>query len=352
MGADMGAEQWARTDDQAKGAPIAVVPTGTLLTLSPNQLRPNPTNPRLLFDSQPLHDLKENIRTHGVLVPITVYKLAGQDSYAILDGERRYRCCRELEDEGLEIRIPANVVEPPNTVASMLYMFNIHNYRQPWELMPTALSLKFLIDELGERDERKLANLTGLDEKQVQRCLTLLAFPEKYQDLSLDADPKTRIPSNFWIELDPVVKLCETELPDLVSELGRDGIIDRLVAKYRGRKITSVVHLRRILEAREVAEGQRQAVLVQLRQFVLDPDLETRVAFDRFIAESRQVQSALNACGLFLDQIRRAQVANVVDDRVTLMKALKDVRSVADDLIARLSSAVDGPADDVNEDAE
>jgi ParB/RepB/Spo0J family partition protein len=335
------------------GAPSTgtVVPTGRLLFLSPDQLRPNPGNPRLLFDEQPLLDLKENIKTHGVLVPITVYPVPAQpDKYAILDGERRYRCCRELQDEGHDVRIPANVVEPPSTVAGMLWMFNIHNYRQPWELMPTALSLGFLIKELGETDDRKLAALTGLDDKQVQRCLTLLAYPPQYQKLSLDADPTARIPSNFWIELDPVLNLCEKHLPDLVARLGRDGIIDRLIEKYRRKRIASVIHFRRILEAYEVAETARENVLSRLAEFIEEPALETRAAFDEFIAESRRVQSALSACSTFLDQVAKAKLGNVVDERDALIAALRQVRLVADELLDRLIQTQEPPAEQVEDD--
>src|SRR4051794_12697684 len=89
----------------------SVVPSGRLLQLRPDQLKPNPNNPRRLFDPEPLRELKENIRQHGVLVPITVYQLKAQEKFAILDGERRHKCCLELQDEGLAIRIPANVVE-------------------------------------------------------------------------------------------------------------------------------------------------------------------------------------------------------------------------------------------------
>jgi ParB family chromosome partitioning protein len=336
------------TEGATPGTPSTgtVVPTGRLLFLSPDELRPNPANPRLLFDEQPLLDLKENIRTHGVLVPITVYPVPAQpDKYAILDGERRYRCCRELQDEGHGVRIPANVVEPPSTVAGMLWMFNIHNYRQPWELMPTALSLGFLVEQLGETDERKLASLTGLDEKQVQRCLTLLAYPERYQKLSLDADPTTRIPSNFWIELDPVLNLCEKHLPDLVGRLGRDGIIDRLVDKYRRKKVTSVIHFRRILEAYEVAESMRTRVLARLVEFIEEPTLETRAAFDEFIAESRRVQTALSACSAFLDQIAKAKLDNIVDERDALIVALRQVRLVTDELLDRLRQTEEPPPD-------
>lgn len=211
----------------------------------------------------------------GVPGPITVYQLKGQDKYAILDGERRFRCCRELRDDGLDITIPANVVDPPTKIAGLLYMFSIHNFREQWELMPTALSLKIVMDELGVKDNSAITKLTGLSEPQIERCKLLLSFPERYQQLSLDPDPKTRIPSNFWIELSPVLDLCKNELPRLYERLGRSEIIDKLVEKYRARNVKSVIHFRRIMEVYEVNDGEvRKEVLKRIQDYVLKPELE------------------------------------------------------------------------------
>ena len=282
-----------RTKDQSKpesnSSPL-VVPKGTLIHLAPTQLRPNPSNPRRLFDADPLESLKASIRQHGVLVPLTVYKLAGQDKYAILDGERRYKCCTMLAKEGVTISIPANVVDPPDTMASLVYMFNIHQFREQWELMPTARALKSVIKSLDSSDQEELHQLTGLSLSQIERCKRILTFPERYQQMSLEQDPKPRIPSNFWVELYPVLGKAEEVLPLFVRDLTRDGITDKLVEKYRKKKIRSVIHFRRILEAFDVAESASEVKEIgkQLQKYILDPNLETRVVFDGFIRDSRR----------------------------------------------------------------
>ncbi len=111
--------------------PEALIPLGELKTLSTGQIIPSQNNPRVLFDPEPLRDLRDNIRQHGVLVPLTVFPVKGQDKYRILDGERRYRCCVDIEREGMIIPIPVNIVRPPNKVAGLLYMFSIHEFREP-----------------------------------------------------------------------------------------------------------------------------------------------------------------------------------------------------------------------------
>jgi hypothetical protein len=313
-----------------------VVPAGQLRHLRPEDLKPSASNPRLLFDPPQLLELKKSIAEHGVLVPITVYQAKGQTKFSILDGERRFKCVLDLHKEGhtgkdgRPLKLPANIVEPPNKIAGLLYMFSIHNFREAWELMPTALSLQIVMNELGEQDNTVLAKLTGLSERQIERCKTLLAFPERFQKLSLDPDPSTRIPSNFWIEALPVLDLAMQEVEN-VKRLGRDSATDKLVEKYRDRKIKSVIHFRRIMESYDVSEDDkplRAKVIRRIEQFFLDPKIETRAAFDEFVADRKRVQSALSACEGFITQLKRFKLKYTTDEdeRENLRRALREVR--------------------------
>jgi hypothetical protein len=313
-----------------------IIPAGSLRQLSPEQIKPSPNNPRLLFDPDQIRELKTNIGEHGVLVPITVYQAKGQTKFSILDGERRYRSVVELTEEGhlakdgQPMKLPANVVEPPSKIAGLLYMFSIHNFREAWELMPTALSLKIVMEELGEQENKVLSKLTGLSEPQIERCKKLLTFPERFQKLSLDPNPATRIPSNFWIEALPVIDLAMQEVPNL-ERLGRDRATDKLVEKYRARRIKSVIHFRRIMESYELSENDtptRAVVLRRLEEFFLNPTLETRSAFDEFVVEKKRVQTALRACEEFLAQLQQLKLRYTADDteRRLLRDALRGVR--------------------------
>ena len=326
-----------------------VIPAGRLVQLDVAKLKPSPHNPRKLFDPEPLANLKRSIREHGVLVPVTVYKLPGQEIYAIVDGERRYKCCKELSEEGLEIRIPANVVAPPAPMASLIYMFNIHQFRQQWELMPTATALKALIDRLETTDTDQIMELTGLSQPQVERCKLILTFPSRYQKLSLDPDPKLRIPSNFWVELAPVLDLAEKLLPGLFED--RHAITDSLIDKYRKKRIKSVIHFRRILEAHDAQAEQEQAEGLEefkdrLREYLLDPEIETRAAFDGFIVDRRSRQSTAQAVDRFLGQLRRARLDHVTDGRDEIIGKLTEVRSFVDQLLAKLEGSDPPPEQD------
>lgn len=312
-----------------------VIPAGQLRRLDVDEIKPSTNNPRLLFDPPQLRELKKNIAEHGVLVPLTVYQPKGQKKFSILDGERRYRCVVDLTGEGHvgkdggPIKIPANIVEPPSMIAGLLYMFSIHNFRAVWELMPTALSLKIVMEELEVTDNFALSKLTGISERQVERCKSLLTFPERFQKLSLDPDPTTRVPSNFWIEALPVLSLAIDKVEN-VKKLGRDGATDKLVEKYRDHKIKSVIHFRKIMESYDLAEDDpplKAKVVRRIEQFFLNPTLETRAAFDEFVVGKKRVQSAVGACEEFVAQLRRFKLTYTADEeeRKILGEALRQV---------------------------
>jgi len=83
-----------------------------------------------------------------------------------------------------------------------------------------------------------------------------------------------------------------------IANSGETGVTDKLVEKYQAKKIKSVIHFRRIVEAYEVADSAdvRKAVAARLAQYVTDPQLETRKAFDEFVVDSRRIQTAVQAC--------------------------------------------------------
>jgi ParB family chromosome partitioning protein len=323
-----------------------VIKEGTLRRLNVSDIKPSASNPRQLFDPVPLYDLKENIRQHGVLVPITVYGIKGQNKYGILDGERRFRCCVELAQEGIELTIPANIVDPPDKIAGILYMFSIHNFREGWELMPTALSLNILMEALGVTDSQRLSKLTGLSEQQIERCKILLSYPKKYQDLSLDPDPATRIPSNFWIEAYPILSICSQELPNLYQKLGRDGICDRFVEKYRNKSIKSVIHFRKILEAYDLnqrTEPKISEINNKLEEYITTVSLETRKAFDEFVVDTKRIQGSIKSCEDFITSLERAKLEHIVDNKDDLMIALQEVKKYIEVLLHKLEGS-DAPS--------
>lgn len=66
-----------------------------LLSLPPQEIRPNPHQPRQVFDPVGLEELAASIRTHGILQPLTVRST--DTGWELIAGERRLRAAMMAE---------------------------------------------------------------------------------------------------------------------------------------------------------------------------------------------------------------------------------------------------------------
>jgi len=317
------------------------IPSGTFREFQHDELSPNPQNPRRLFDKEQLQVLEDSIRKNGILVPLTVFQ-ARNKCYYILDGERRWRCAEKIATDPAkpsDVRIPANVVDPPTNVANILYMFNIHNLREQWELMPTALSLKVLMEEMHEQDDEKLAELTKLSLPHVRRCKALLSFPPKYQQLMLDPDPDKRIKANFFIELEPVLDLYD-RLPSRVrGGKTRDQLTEHFLSLYNSHLIPSVIHFRRILEANDFLQeddDRRDEFTSAMHTLATNDKRSIRQLFDPLVAEDKSTANAEELCRGFLERLKKLKLAHTTQKRGLLRRHLTAVRKYVTELLVQL----------------
>lgn len=253
--------------DAVQPAPVKPPRPQTVPTKS---LRANPHNPRVLFDEAPLKTLEASIRKVGVLVPLTVYQAAGSKVFTILDGQRRWICAERI---GLT-EVPINQVGEPTLAQNIVTMFQIHKLRKDWELMPTALKLGVLIEELEEGRDAALADLTGLDVAVVTRCKKLLSFELEFQDQMLDPDPETRLNADLFIEMYPIITDRTVRSADWYN---RPTLIRALMDKYIGAKsgIRSVTDFRKIKAYLTAARkaGTENQLLAKLQRFIDDPNM-------------------------------------------------------------------------------
>src|SRR5574341_2102615 len=219
-----------------------------LLWIDPNDIQPNKENPRLLFDEEELTFLKKSINEVGILVPLLVYRRSADSRYVLLDGERRWRCAQDL---GLK-KIPCNQIEEPDKLTNILHMFNIHNSREEWEVVPTALKLQTLMRLLGDKPNTELARLTGMSSIRVGECKRVLSFPKKYLDLALLGKPEERITGDFFSQLHRFVEEVET-IPELRKEFSRNRITEIMIKKYRDGTFPAILDFRILKKALEDA---------------------------------------------------------------------------------------------------
>lgn len=78
-------------------------PASSVQVLPLGSIKPNPNQPRKLFDKDGLLELGESIRQHGLLQPLVV-RPNGQ-GYVIIAGERRWRACGEIGLGSVECKV-------------------------------------------------------------------------------------------------------------------------------------------------------------------------------------------------------------------------------------------------------
>ncbi|MEU7629971.1 ParB/RepB/Spo0J family partition protein [Nocardia sp. NPDC049220] len=140
--------------------------------IPPDQIQPNPKQPRTAFDEEALSELVHSIREFGLMQPIVVRRVeAGVDRYQLVMGERRWRACQEA---GL-VTIPAIVRETSDE--SMLrdaLLENIH--RVQLNPLEEAAAYQQLLEEFDVTHE-ELAARIGRSRPVVTNMIRLLKLP-------------------------------------------------------------------------------------------------------------------------------------------------------------------------------
>src|SRR6185369_20330 len=142
-------------------------------------LRPGKYQPRTRMDEASLAELADSIRSRGVIQPVIVRPVGG-DEYEILAGERRWRAARIA---GLE-RLPAVVREVPDEAALGIGLIeNIQ--REDLSPLEEANGLKRLIEEFNLTHEQ-VASAIGRSRAGVTNLLRLLELATPVQAMLQD----------------------------------------------------------------------------------------------------------------------------------------------------------------------
>ncbi|HET7402939.1 MAG TPA: ParB/RepB/Spo0J family partition protein [Usitatibacter sp.] len=142
-------------------------------------LRPGKYQPRTRMDEASLAELADSIRSRGVIQPVIVRPVGGEQ-YEILAGERRWRAARIA---GLE-RLPAVVREVPDEAALGIGLIeNIQ--REDLSPLEEANGLKRLIEEFQLTHEQ-VATAIGRSRVGVTNLLRLLELATPVQAMLQD----------------------------------------------------------------------------------------------------------------------------------------------------------------------
>ena len=137
-----------------------------LLFLPPAQIRPNPNQPRRIFDPQGLEELAASVKEHGILQPLTVRAMG--NGYELVAGERRLRAAKMA---GLEL-VPCLILRVDEEDSSLLALVE-NLQRRDLDFMEEAVALRRLIVQHGLSQE-EAARKVGKSQSAVANKLRLL----------------------------------------------------------------------------------------------------------------------------------------------------------------------------------
>jgi ParB family chromosome partitioning protein len=132
-----------------------------------DQIRPSHQQVRTRFDAEPLGELADSIRQHGVLQPLLVRRLS--DGYELIAGERRWRAARLA---GL-VSVPAVVRTDAGNDAQLVLGLIENLQRSDLDPIEEAGGLKRLTEEFGLTHE-EVAQRIGKHRVSVTQSLRLL----------------------------------------------------------------------------------------------------------------------------------------------------------------------------------
>lgn len=140
-----------------------------------NELRPNPYQPRRVFDDEALEDLTASIREHGIFQPIIVKKSI--KGYDIIAGERRVRAAKKA---GLD-KVPAIIRDLDD--GQMMEIALLENLqRENLNAIEEALAYKAMLEKFAITQD-ELSYKVGKSRSHVTNILGLLRLPAEVQEM-------------------------------------------------------------------------------------------------------------------------------------------------------------------------
>lgn len=146
-----------------------------IVELPIEELRPNPYQPRKIFNDEALNDLANSIKEHGVFQPIIVKKSI--KGYEIIAGERRYRASKLA---GLS-KIPAIIRDfSDEQMMEIALLENLQ--RENLNAIEEAHAYKTMLEKLNITQDQ-LAIKVGKSRSYVTNMLGILRLPKDVQRL-------------------------------------------------------------------------------------------------------------------------------------------------------------------------
>ena len=140
--------------------------TGRVIFLPAKAIRPNPAQPRKIFQDEKMAELAGSIRDHGILQPLSVRRIG--TGYELIAGERRLRAAQMA---GLT-EIPCIVMTMDEKESSMAALIE-NLQRQDLDFIEEAKGISLLMEKWNMSQEQ-IAKILGKSQSGIANKLRLL----------------------------------------------------------------------------------------------------------------------------------------------------------------------------------
>lgn len=244
-----------------------------------SEIRPNPYQPRKVFDEKALHELADSIQEHGLFTPILVRK--SMQGYEIIAGERRWRACKIAK----LTKVLAIVMD--FTDQQMMEISILENIQRE-DLNPIEEAVAF--DKLMKRmdyTQEKLAKRLGKSRAYITNILRLLKLPTVVQDMVISKElsmghvrPLITLADEEKIielaekvkkehlsvrEVEKLVKHLTTEKPQTKKEVAKDSNLQYVENLLEAKLQTRVVVTNKKIEIKYVNTKDLNRILELLQ---------------------------------------------------------------------------------------
>ncbi len=288
----------------------------------------------MIFREHEMIELLESIARTGIQVPITVYQDRG---YVILDGERRWRCAKRLNMP----LIPSIIHPKPSKLENLLMMFNIHNVRVQWDMMPMAYKVGEIRDLLAKQRQdispQALSAVTGVRLPTLKRCLELLELPKHYRDLLMEEAEKPKgeqkITADLFIEINKAYNVVERYVPETRSEFTKRNFVDAMVDKYTAGTVGSVTAFRdlsRLARAERAGADQKEAARA-IKRLVRDPKYSVEQAYRDTVEAAYEQRDLTAKVDALVQRIKESKP--LIKKSLDLQASLRRLKAAIDDAL-------------------
>ncbi|MGC3969913.1 MAG: ParB/RepB/Spo0J family partition protein [Pirellulales bacterium] len=158
--------------------PAESASTDGLLRLALHEIEANPFQPRREFDEAEIDALAASIRSHGLIQPVAVRRVAGR--YQLIAGERRVRAAAKAGWS----EVPARLIEADDRLAAELAIVE-NLQRKDLNPLEKALSFRQYIEHYSCTQEDLAARLQ-VNRSTVANFIRLLELPAQVQQAVRD----------------------------------------------------------------------------------------------------------------------------------------------------------------------